>query len=53
VKAGTVKSKSAKLYIVPSGATFTEEATVVDETKVKGQLRNAPAPKKSKKAASN
>jgi hypothetical protein len=53
VKAGTVKSKSAKLYIVPSGATFTEETTAVDETKVKGQPRNASAPKKSKNAASN
>jgi hypothetical protein len=53
VKAGTVKSKSAKIYIVPQGATFTEETTVVDETKVKGQARNAPVPKKSKKASSS
>ncbi len=52
VKAGTVKSKSAKIYIVPEGATFAEESTVVDETKVKGQPRNAPA-KKSKKGSSN
>ena len=52
VKAGTVKSKSAKLYIVPAGATFKEEATAVDETQVKGQPRN-PSAKKSKKAASN
>jgi outer membrane protein OmpA-like peptidoglycan-associated protein len=52
VKAGTVKSKSAKIYIVPSGATFTEESTPVDETQVKGQPRNAPA-KKSKKGSSN
>jgi hypothetical protein len=51
-KAGTVKSKSAKLYIVPAGAKFKEEATAVDETKVKGQPRN-PSAKKSKKAASN
>ena len=50
VKAGTVKSKSAKIYIVPSGATFTEESTPVDETQVKGQPRNAPA-KKSKKGS--
>jgi OmpA family len=50
VKAGTVKSKSAKIYIVPSGATFTEESTAVDETQVKGQPRNAPA-KKSKKGS--
>ena len=51
VKAGTVKSKSAKIYIVPEGATFTEESTVVDETRVKGQPRNSPASKKSKKAS--
>jgi len=50
VRAGTVKSKSAKIYIVPSGATFTEESTPVDETQVKGQPRNAPA-KKSKTAS--
>jgi hypothetical protein len=49
-KAGTAKSKSAKIYIVPSGATFTEESTAVDETQVKGQPRNAPA-KKSKKGS--
>ena len=53
VKAGTVKSKSAKLYIVPSGATFTEESTTVDETQVKGQPRNAPAKKSKKKGSSN
>jgi hypothetical protein len=53
VKAGTVKSKSARLYIVPSGATFAEESTLVDETQVKGQPRNAPTPKKSKKTTSN
>ncbi len=52
VKAGTVKSKSAKIYIVPEGATFAEESTAIDETKVKGQPRNAPA-KKSKKGSSN
>jgi hypothetical protein len=52
VKAGTVKSKSAKIYIVPEGATFTEESTTVDETQVKGQPRNAPA-KKSKKGSSD
>jgi hypothetical protein len=52
VKTGTVKSKSAKIYIVPEGATFTEESTAVDETQVKGQPRNAPA-KKSKKGSSN
>jgi outer membrane protein OmpA-like peptidoglycan-associated protein len=50
VKAGTVKSKSAKIYIVPEGATFSEESTPVDESQVKGQPRNAPA-KKSKTAS--
>jgi len=49
-RTGTVKSKSAKIYIVPAGATFTEESTTVDETQVKGQPRNAPA-KKSKKGS--
>jgi OmpA family len=39
-RAGTAKNKSAKIYIVPDGATFTEESTVVDETQVKGQPRN-------------
>ena len=49
-RSGTVKEKGAKIYIVPEGATFTEESTPVDETQVKGQPRNAPA-KKSKKAS--
>ncbi len=49
-RSGTVKEKGAKIYIVPEGATFTEESTAVDETQVKGQPRNAPA-KKSKKAS--
>jgi hypothetical protein len=53
VRSGTVKSKGAKIYMVPSGATFAEESTAVDETQVKGQPRNAPASKKSKKASSN
>ncbi len=49
---GTVKEKGAKIYFVPSGATFTQESVAVDETQVKGQGRNAPAPKKkSRKAA--
>ena len=47
---GTVKEKGAKVYFVPSGATLTEESVAVDETQVKGQSRNAPAPRKSKKA---
>ena len=53
VKAGTVKSKSAKLYIVPAGATFKEDATAVDETQVKGQSRSPSKAKKSKKAAAS
>ncbi len=49
---GTVKDKAAKIYFVPSGATFSEESVAVDETQVKGQARNAPAPhKKSHKSA--
>ncbi len=52
-RAGTVKSKSAKIYIVPSGATFAEESTLIDETQVKGQPRNAPAKKNKKGSSSN
>ncbi len=48
---GTIKEKGAKVYFVPSGATFSEESAVVDETKVKGQARNAPAPRKKAKKA--
>lgn len=51
-RTGTVKEKGAKVYIVPEGATFTEESTGVDETQVKGQPRNPPV-KKSKKGSSN
>ena len=48
---GTVKEKGAKVYFVPSGATFSEDSVAIDETQVKGQARNAPAPhKKAKKA---
>jgi hypothetical protein len=36
-RTGTVKSKSAKIYVVPAGATFSEESTAVDESRVKGQ----------------
>jgi hypothetical protein len=50
----TVKEKGAKVYFVPSGATFSEESVVVDESQVKGQPRNAPAPRKvHHKASSN
>ncbi len=48
---GTMKEKGAKIYFVPSGATFTQESVAVDETQVKGQGRNAPAPKKKAKKA--
>jgi hypothetical protein len=48
---GTVKQKGAKIYFVPSGATFSEESVAVDETQVQGQARNAPAPKKKAKKA--
>jgi len=48
---GTVKEKGAKVYFVPSGATFTEETAVVDETQIKAQARNAPAPKKKGRKA--
>jgi len=47
VRAGTVKTKGAKIYLVPSGATLTEESTPVDETQVKGQPRNPTAKKKA------
>ena len=51
---GAVKEKGARIYFVPAGTTFSQESVVVDETKVKGQARNAPAPKKSHgKASSN
>ena len=43
---GTMKEKGAKVYFVPAGATLTEETVAVDETRVKGQPRTAPAPKK-------
>ena len=50
----TVKEKGAKVYFVPSGATFSEESVVVDESQVKGYPRNAPAPRKvHHKASSN
>ena len=48
---GTMKEKGAKIYFVPSGATFTQESVAVDETQVKGQGRDAPAPKKKAKKA--
>ncbi len=48
---GTVKEKGAKIYFVPSGTTFTQESVAVDETQVKGQGRNAPAPKKKARKA--
>jgi len=50
-RTGTVSDKSVKIYFVPSGATLTEETMAIDETRVKGQARNAPAPKKTKKSS--
>jgi Outer membrane protein beta-barrel domain len=47
VRAGTVKTKGAKIYLVPSGATVTEESTPVDESQVKGQPRNPTSKKKA------
>jgi hypothetical protein len=38
-----------KFPLLPVGATFTEESTAIDESSVKGQSRNAPPSKKSKK----
>lgn len=48
---GTASSNTVKVYFVPSGATFSEQTTPVDETQVKGQARNAAAPRKAHKAA--
>lgn len=44
-RTGAISDTSAKFYFVPGGVTFTEQSIVVDETKVKGQSRNAPAHK--------
>ena len=46
---GTVKEKGAKIYFVPAGATFSQESVVVDESKVKGQARNAPHPRRKQR----
>ena len=44
--------RSATLYFLPEGATFTVQGTeTVDESQVKGQSRNARPTKKAKKAA--
>ena len=51
---GGAKGKATHFYFVPEGTLCggqLEEGTVVDETKVQPQSRNAPAPKKAKKAA--
>ena len=46
-------NRSATLYFLPEGATFTVQGTeTVDESQVKGQPRNAPASRKAKKARS-
>ena len=50
-RVGAKSDKSAKFYLVPAGATFTQEETVkVDETMVKGQSRNAPASEEGKES---
>jgi hypothetical protein len=44
-------SRSATMYFVPEGASFTVQGTeTVDESQVKGQSRSAPAAKRAKKA---
>jgi OmpA family len=53
VRAGSVKSRSAKIFMVPDGVAFTEESVEVDETKVKGQSRSAPVSRKHMKASSS
>ena len=46
-------NRSATLYFLPEGATFTVQGTeTVDESQVKGQPRNAPASRKAKRAVS-
>jgi len=50
---GGTKGQATHFYFVPEGklcAGQEEEGTVVDESQVKPQSRNAPAPKKHKKA---
>jgi hypothetical protein len=53
-RVGGTKGKAAHFYFVPEGSLCggqLEEGTVVDETQVKPQSRNAPAPKKGKAKA--
>ena len=46
-------NRSATLYFLPEGATFTVQGTeTVDESQVKGQPRNAQASRKAKRAVS-
>lgn len=46
-------NRSATLYFLPEGATFTVQGTeTVDESQVKGQPRSAPASRKAKKSGS-
>ena len=50
-RAGGTKGKATHFYFVPEGSLCggqLEEGTVVDETQVQPQSRNAPAPKKHK-----
>jgi outer membrane protein OmpA-like peptidoglycan-associated protein len=49
---GAHGNKSATLYFVPEGATFTVQGSeTVDESQVKGQPRNAKPTRKTRKAA--
>ena len=55
-RAGGSKGKATHFYFVPEGTLCggqLEEGTSVDENQVQPQSRNAPVPKKGKKAAGN
>jgi hypothetical protein len=52
-RSGSAKGKATHFYFVPEGNLCggqLEEGTVVDESQVQPQSRNAPAPAKKKKA---
>jgi len=50
-RSGDQTGQSAEFWLVPPGAEFTAPGQVVDEQKVKGQSRTAPAKKPRRKAA--
>ncbi len=52
-RTGNSGGNAVKVYFVPSGATFSEETTPVSETQVKGQARNAAAPRRKRKTSAN